>query len=206
MSPILVEFVFVRYTPLYLCDLLGFWFVVLSWNTPTDWSYHHLCWDILQECLKWVSVSGAQFCFIACLSLAKEISLIKKVLNLSSLYVTFTWYVVMLVVIAITQDYLLHVSVSRYNLTFSELMCHHKTFYIMLSLVFCKQGKMLYIQWSMQRKNVLKNVKEAFSKSNKNNKQYIQSIFSKFISRINNNQVFVYENFYTITSRSQLNW
>ena len=147
---------FLRYTPLYLCDLLGFWFVVLSWNTPTDWSYHHLCWDILQECLKWVSVSGAQFCFIACISVAKEISLIKKVLNLSSLYLTFTWYIVMLVVIAIRQDYLLHVSVSRYHLTFSELICYHKTFYIMLSLVFCKQDKMLYIQWSMQRKNFLK--------------------------------------------------
>ena len=40
--------------------------------------------------------------------------------------------------------------------TFSELICYHKTFYIMLSLVFCKQDKMLYIQWSMQRKNFLK--------------------------------------------------
>ena len=43
----------------------------------------------------------------------------------------------------------------------------------------------------MRSKNFLKNLKEAFSKSNKNNERYIQSIFSKFISGIKLSNIYL---------------
>ena len=78
--------------------------------------------------------SGEQFCFIASISLAKEISLIKKVLNLCFPYFTFTWYVAMLFVIILgfsrweiysaLQDYLLpDWPLANYQASHSSKIC-----------------------------------------------------------------------------------